>query len=1394
MRPFLVSIALLTLVAGPLPAAADPIRLVAADDRGVTLRLDLARFDYRPASNGRFELVAAGCQVMDVPGRPRVPYAGVLLALPPGAQARASVIGGDIEEVSAVRLTLGDRPLFREDPGVRGLVPAREPVPAVLDGAWPTSPVEVGEPFTLRRQRVVAVTLRPFRCDEATGRLWTRRSLTVRVDFVGGEGSGRVALAAEDRHWDPVLREGLLNYEQARSWRLAPTPATRRDVLGAAERRTGPAGAMAAMAFDEDFPEVRVKVDSTGIYHLGYGDLSPLGYPTNIPIAQVSVHRHEFVESTTPPYVTVELPIEVEDQNANGLFDASDRIVVFVQSWAERSRASTAQRAWGDAEVVYATAVSGTGLRMGSRPGWRNVAGLTPLTSYPWKQRWEKNLKYFLFPLDTLGDAFHWTEIAVYYDRDDTLRFETNHLDTTRAVTVSVSWMGRRDGNHYSWAQYRNGPGAPFITVADSLAWFGRGAQTATVSYPGSTLGEGNVNRVRVWGKRSAGPPQPLLNDSDNVGVNFIEATYWRGFRALRNFLHCNPGDASGEIQMLASGFGSSDIRVYDVSDSLNPIRLTLDPSHILPSGGQFTVEFQDSVAAGAPRRYIVTWPFRVPPPASFSAVNPLFRGQLTARSAGDYLLVVPEAFLGAVDPLVQLRQSQGLNVVVAPFQSVCDEFNGGRKSSYAIKRFVRHAFDNWNAKFVLLAGDGSEDPQNFSRESSPDWIPIQKINGPVVIQFGYEIVPSDPWYVCLNNCDLGGFVPVLQDLFIGRLPVGTLQQAQEVIAKLVDYESFAADQTWRNQFLLCSDDDYSGVTFFGGGGGGVEYCRRPGERVFEQINETVADVIANQGGLAAAVLDTFNLGDLLAGVACVDPVPSDSDTCPCRDLVATQQITHASITQPELIARLNAGRMWWNFQGHANEFVLTHEDLYVNRGFQDDKDLLMNDGKPFLFSAFSCHANAFARYGDLATGRGPSLGEEMVTLPVRGAVASWASSGYEILPFSGVSHINVAWARAMFESPPHDPYLGQPGARAVLGETIALALLRYVPTVTFNPNEKGIALTYQLLGDPATQLSIGEPQAIVTANQLPVTDSQPVRLHTAGDTLRLEADLVSNVALTELSLELTDGSGTQTVPAADYTLTPAFPDSAGRRYHLSYGTTLRPDSYRYTFRTKDRYGVPGDFDVVFQFFTQLRLDDVPIADGDPVPPAANLAMRVLSPRPLVPLADLTMTVNGAAQAFTATPVAGDGSGREWTLSWTHPPYPIDNYEVRLSVNGGGVHTRRFRVVVGGSELKFESMVAFPNPFDDEVGTVFSFLLIAGGPSDLQIRVFTPSGRLVYERLERGLAPGYHQIPWNGRDAENDKLANGVYLYRVLASNGSSKTEHLGRLVKLRKPRRGSSP
>src|SRR6185369_17422302 len=75
----------------PLHAAV-AARIVASDDRGLTVRLEVPAWRLAPADEAGFQrMVVPGFDATDVPGRPGMPYASLLIALPPGARATARV-------------------------------------------------------------------------------------------------------------------------------------------------------------------------------------------------------------------------------------------------------------------------------------------------------------------------------------------------------------------------------------------------------------------------------------------------------------------------------------------------------------------------------------------------------------------------------------------------------------------------------------------------------------------------------------------------------------------------------------------------------------------------------------------------------------------------------------------------------------------------------------------------------------------------------------------------------------------------------------------------------------------------------------------------------------------------------------------------------------------------------------------------------------------------------------------------------------------------------------------------------------------------------------------------------------------------------------------------------
>jgi len=85
--------------------------------------------------------------------------------------------------------------------------------------------------------------------------------------------------------------------------------------------------------------------------------------------------------------------------------------------------------------------------------------------------------------------------------------------------------------------------------------------------------------------------------------------------------------------------------------------------------------------------------------------------------------------------------------------------------------------------------------------------------------------------------------------------------------------------------------------------------------------------------------------------------------------------------------------------------------------------------------------------------------------------------------------------------------------------------------------------------------------------------------------------------------------------------------------------------------------------------------------------------------------------------------------------------------------------------VVTGDELILERVYNFPNPMSNS--TDFTFYI--NQPAELvEIRIYTVAGRLIKKiRNYSANSIGFQRVRWDGRDETGDRIANGVYIYRL---------------------------
>ncbi|MCO4815376.1 MAG: hypothetical protein KC454_11730, partial [Flavobacteriales bacterium] len=88
-------------------------------------------------------------------------------------------------------------------------------------------------------------------------------------------------------------------------------------------------------------------------------------------------------------------------------------------------------------------------------------------------------------------------------------------------------------------------------------------------------------------------------------------------------------------------------------------------------------------------------------------------------------------------------------------------------------------------------------------------------------------------------------------------------------------------------------------------------------------------------------------------------------------------------------------------------------------------------------------------------------------------------------------------------------------------------------------------------------------------------------------------------------------------------------------------------------------------------------------------------------------------------------------------------------------------------------ESTITKMMNYPNPFSTSTRFVFT-LTGSEVPDDVLIQILTVTGKVVKEINEDELGPvqigrNITEYAWDGTDQFGDPLANGVYLYRVIA-------------------------
>ncbi|RTY93842.1 type IX secretion system sortase PorU [Flavobacterium sp. GSP27] len=544
----------------------------------------------------------------------------------------------------------------------------------------------------------------------------------------------------------------------------------------------------------------RFYIEKSGVYKISKSFLQQLGLDVTADPRKIKIYGNggrmaPLSNNIYYPNDLIENAIQINGEG-DGIFNNEDYILFYgegVDTWNEESK--THLNLYDTKSYYYITTQGADGKRMAplSQPAGNST--LT-LTSFDDHQHHEVDLANIArLGRQWLGESF---EVKNEQEFD----FTFPNFDATSPVKIMLT-AASAAFTPTSFTVTANG-----ISVGNiSFPALNKNSETEFVlGYLPINASFNGAETVKIKLKYNNNGVPGSKGFLDNIRL--IAKRKLQGYGKQFHFQYDQSGAKTGIVNYLISNAAGIS-QIWDVTDSYNTTKIE--------NVDQNTVNFKAGL--GELRKYIAVeaLDYYTPLKESRSTVqNQNLKGTLFKNSLGqfqdiDYVIISPSFLVSQAEKLAGFhRNYSNLNVKVIPLESIYQEFSSGKQDVAAIRNCIKYIYKNASTpqkriQFINLFGDASYDFKNRIINNT-NVVPIyHSLNSNTS---GESSFASDDFFGLMDPSEgnvisyFGGI-----DIAVGRMLVNDSKQADEMVNKVIEYHDIKSYGSWRNNFVLISDD-----------------------------------------------------------------------------------------------------------------------------------------------------------------------------------------------------------------------------------------------------------------------------------------------------------------------------------------------------------------------------------------------------------------------------------------------------------------------------------------------------------------------------------------------------------------------------------------------------------